>query len=142
MRKVLTALALLALAAPLAAQEVNDMAELMSSLGGGLTGAELKAAIDKAAVHPLGSKDNPVRADGPTGQRAYLKQLRCPDGKTPGFHRQGNVGPGIYGYIIDAYEVDCDKTETIVYMDMYHRHSETAAVPGFTIEGAPVQPAI
>ena len=138
MRSVLIALAALALAAPLGAQEVNDMAAMMNSMGGGgLKGNKLAKAIAKAAANPLGSNENPVRADGPTGQRAYLSKLRCADGTAPAFQRRGNVGPGIYGYIVDAYEVNCGAAETVVHMDMYHRHAETVAVPGFTMAVEP-----
>lgn len=124
----------MALSAPAAAQEVNDLAAMMAEMGGGgLKGKKLKAAIDKAATEPLGSDKNPVRADGPGGERAYLARLRCTDGSAPGFERRGNVGPGIYGYIVDLYQVRCGDSVSEVRMDMYHRHVETQPVAGFTI---------
>src|SRR5262249_7671707 len=48
---------------------------------------------DWAAIEaqPLGSKGNPVRTYQPPGEQAYLQRLRCPDGSTPAFERQGNV---------------------------------------------------
>lgn len=125
--------------------EVNDMAQMMKGLGGGgKTGGKLEKAIAKAAAHPLGSRDNPVRANLPDGQRAYLSRLRCADGQAPEFHRAGNIGPGIYGYIVDDYKVSCAGAATVsVIIDMYHVHVEQQPVPGFTIvaEGAPEMPA-
>jgi hypothetical protein len=125
----------LAISAPVAAQEVNDLAAMMAEMGGGgLRSEKLKAAIDKAATKPLGSDKNPVRADGPPGQRAYLSRLRCADGTAPAFDRSGNIGPGIYGYIVDLYKVRCGDTVSEVRIDMYHRHVEAQPVAGFTIE--------
>jgi hypothetical protein len=134
LRFVLSGSFMLALATPAAAQEVNDLAAMMAEMGGNaLTGKKLRAAIDKAAAEPLGSDKNPVRADGPPGQRAYLARLRCTDGTAPAYERRGNVGPGIYGYIVDLYAVRCGQTESEVRMDMYHRHVEDMPVAGFTI---------
>lgn len=116
------------------AQDANDMADMMKALGGGLSGEDLRAAIDKAAAFPLGSKDNPVRADGPEGQRAYLSRLRCADGKTPAYVRGGSVGMGVFGYIVDVYGVTCPGSQAEqIHMDMYHRHKEDSAPPGFTM---------
>lgn len=96
--------------------------------------AEIAAA---AAKHPLGSKENPVRAEQPEGQRTYLARLRCADGKPPQILQRYNIGPGIYASIVDAYPLDCGSAapgKTIVYMDMYHRgYVETRSVPGFTL---------
>jgi hypothetical protein len=121
--------------------QVNDMARMMASLGGGgKTGGKLEKAIAKAAAHPLGSRANPVRAKMPDGQRAYLTRLRCANGQAPEFHRAGNIGPGIYGYIVDDYRVSCAGAEAVsVIIDMYHVHVEQQPVPGFTIvaEGTP-----
>jgi hypothetical protein len=103
-------------------------------------GEELEALIEEAQQHPLGSENNPVRANMPRGQRAYLNRLRCADGKAPTYDRVGSMGVGIYGQIIDGYEVICEDSETaksMIIMDMYHpEHVEVAPVPGFTIEAA------
>ncbi|WP_416462546.1 hypothetical protein [Sphingomonas sp. VDB2] len=116
------------------AQDTNDMAAMMKALGGGLSGKALRTAIDKAATFPLGSQDNPVRANGPEGQRAYLSRLRCADGKAPAFARGGSVGMGVFGYIVDVYGVTCPGSQAEqVYIDMYHRHREDSAPPGFTM---------
>jgi len=124
-----------AAALPLAAQDATDM------FGNPIVGGkELAKLIEKAQAHPLGSKENPVRADMPGGQRAYLNRLRCADGKRPTYHRVGNFGIGVYDRIIDGYEVVCEGSTpdtSMVFMDMYHPgHKEAAAVPGFTIEPA------
>ncbi len=102
-----------------------------------ISGADLERRIAAAARHSLGSKENPVRAEMPLGQRAYLARLRCSDGRAPSFSRIGNFGIGIYGNIIDGYRVDCSSAApgaVEIFMDMYHRgHVEDRAVPGFSI---------
>ncbi len=91
----------------------------------------------KAQDTALGTLEEPVKADMPRGQRAYLERLRCSDGSAPSYQRTGNLGPGKDGHIIDNYEVDCGAAEpgkTNIIMDMYHRrHREKRAVHGFTI---------
>lgn len=106
-----------------------------------IQGKKLEKAVAKADQHPLGGKDNPVRASGPQGQRAYLERLRCADGKTPSYNRAGNVGLGVFGNIVDLYIVQCagsTPASTEILMDMYHSgYVETRAVPGFVIDSAP-----
>lgn len=116
--------------------------DFMELLGGpkAPSGKKLEKLIAKAQAHPLGSQENPVRADMPQGQRAYLARLRCADGKRPQFERVGSFGVGVYGRIIDGYDVLCDGStpeKSMIFMDMYHPdHREAAAVAGFTIEPA------
>ncbi|MEJ2123285.1 MAG: hypothetical protein P8Y67_03015 [Alphaproteobacteria bacterium] len=84
----------------------------------------------------LGSKKAPVRSEKPGGEHAYLRRLRCPDGKAPSYNRVGSMGHGGYGNIVDLYSVRCDSTgETHkIYMDMYHPgYVEKRPVPGFTL---------
>ena len=104
-----------------------------------MQGKELEAALARADAFPLGSENNPVRAAGPSGQRAYLSRLRCSDLTAPEFERRGSVGDSPYGNIMDVYSVTCtggEPAEAAVYMDMYHSgHSEHRAVPGFGIVG-------
>lgn len=102
-----------------------------------MSGAALQRAIAEADRHPLGSPQNPVRVQGPPGQRAYLARLRCSDGSAPSFYRRGNVGIGVFGNIVDDYAVTCGSAAPVsVQMDMYHRGNvENRAVPGFTITG-------
>lgn len=128
------------------ATEERPAINLADLLGGGrLKGAQLAAAIDKAANHPLGSKENPVRVSRPQGQQAYLRRLRCSDDRAPTFERVGNFGPGVFGSIIDGYKVTCAggaaPAESMIFMDMYHPdHDETAPPPGFTVKARARQP--
>lgn len=134
-------LIVLAVAMPAAAKQndVDKHLERMMSGGPMLDPPELAAAITKADAHPLGSANNPVRAARPEGQRAYLKELRCADGRAPAFERRGNVGPGVFMSIVDLYLVDCGAAapgRVEIRMDMYHPgHVEKRPVPGFTVGG-------
>lgn len=123
------------LAVPGAAQDAVDIFGFKAP-----GGKALEKLIADAQAHPLGSKENPVRADMPKGQRAYLARLRCADGKRPAFERAGSMGIGVFGRIIDGYDVRCEGSTpetTMIYMDMYHPgHREAAAVEGFTITPA------
>jgi hypothetical protein len=109
---------------------------MMAALGGGAPKRTMSDA--EIAKHPFGSAKNPVRVGGPGGERAYLARLRCEDGRYPEFDRDGSVGTGPYGFILDAYSVVCASGQkATVYMDMYHSTiKEDRAVPGFTIEPA------
>ncbi|GAA4025102.1 hypothetical protein GCM10022280_27470 [Sphingomonas swuensis] len=146
MRIELALIAAALLAGPAsAAQEqprTNEAAELSRQLGsGGLTGRKLAEAIAKAEAFPLGSKDNPVRANMPQGEQAYLRSLRCADGQAPEFMRSGSSGTGVYGYILDAYDVRCAGKDAVsVMIDMYHDHVERRPVPGFVVASAPPTP--
>jgi hypothetical protein len=114
----------------------NGARDMMRSLGSGLEGKELDAAIAKAEQYPLGSEKNPVRENQPEGQHRYLSRLRCTDGSRPAFDRAGNVGEGVYGYIVDLYKVTCKGEAPVdVYIDMYHDGPENRPIPGFTIGG-------
>ncbi len=130
----------------IAAQPTVDEDALARMLAGEsqVQGAELERRLAAAAAHPLGSRENPVRAAMPPGQRAYLQRLRCADGQAPSFSRLGNFGPGVYDNIIDGYELTCaggTPARTVVFMDMYHRsHVEDRPVPGFTI--VPARPTV
>jgi len=85
----------------------------------------------------LGSETNPVLADMPPGQRAYLGRLRCSDGQGPLFSRIGSMGIRHSSHVVDGYGVTCasgQPPQTTIYMDMYHPgHVEARPVPGFTI---------
>lgn len=119
------------------ASEDDDL--LLAVLAGrSRLGADENARIaQEASAYPLGNRENPIRAHMPEGQRAYLQRLRCNNGRAPSFHRTGNLGMGIYGNIIDNYEVVCPGSgggRHMLIMDMYHPdHIETAAPPGFNI---------
>ena len=90
---------------------------------------------DQKVSGALGTKTNPVRCEGPRGERQYLNRLRCPDEKAPKFSRIGSFGLGPYGNILDGYRVQCEgRDESTIFMDMYHQgYVEKEAVPGFTI---------
>lgn len=136
MRFKLVTIALALAAMPLTATHADDLSDIFG--GGVLKGEKLEKAIAEASKHPLGSEENPVRVNMPQGQRAYLSRLRCANGKKPEFERQGSVGAGPFGSIVDVYAVDCGKAapgNVAVYMDMYHSdHDEKNPVPGFTIK--------
>ena len=144
----------LALAAPLAAfmltgcvttvapQTATNTDVYLSRMMAGqsaMEGAELDKALEEASRYPLGSKQNPVRASRPEGQRAYLSRLRCADLSRPEYRRAGNVGLGPFGNIVDAYVVTCEGSEPAeqtIYMDMYHAgYEESEAVEGYGIAG-------
>lgn len=90
-----------------------------------------------AVNNNLGTQENPIKADMPQGQRAYLNRLRCKDNTTPSYYRIGNVGIGAFGHIVDLYQLNCansEPKESKLYMDMYFPgHVENNAPNGFTI---------
>ena len=110
--------------------------ELMMS--GRMKGRALDAALKEAAKHPLGSAENPVRADLSIGQHAYLNRLRCSDGQRPTYERPTTTGPGVYGSNVDTYDVICANGEprhSIIVMDgFFPGYVEKRAVEGYTIE--------
>jgi hypothetical protein len=121
------------------ASYVDERLRSMTSGQSWLRGSALDDAIARAAAHPLGSQENPVRAEGPPGQRAYLSRLRCSDGQAPAYERIGNIGDGPYQNFVDAYRVVCagaQPSQSTIHLDMYHPgHNEARPVPGFTIIG-------
>ena len=138
--KWMMALALVCGSVAASAQDTTTAAEarkMMRSIGGGgLEGDALARAIAEAEKFPLGSKENPVRVNMPAGEHAYLRKLRCSDRNAPKYFRQGSVGAGPYGYIMDHYSATCRGQAAVeIYMDMYHDGAETRPVPGFTIAG-------
>jgi hypothetical protein len=97
----------------------------------------------RANAEPFGSAKNPVRADGPQGQQAYIARLRCAGGEAPRVVNRQNIGIGIYGTIGDRYDVACNgQPNQIIVLDMYHDWVENRAVPGFTIEAAYPPPSV
>ena len=109
--------------------------DFLIQMSGRVSGEELASRVAAAGVHPLGSRDNPVRVLGPPGERAFLARLRCPAGDAPAFARMGSFGEGPYGAILDGYRLRCaDGTDATVYMDMYHPgHDERQAPAGFAL---------
>ncbi len=140
-RLILAVLSLgLAAGAAQAQSAEADLERILRSMAAagqlGSTEEEAAAIAAAAAVHPLGSRLNPVRATMPAGQRAYLQRLRCANRRAPSFTRLGSGSESIYGNVLDHYEVDCGRSRpgrVDVFIDMYHFHVEEAPVPGFTI---------
>lgn len=93
--------------------------------------------LEKIAQHPLGSKSNPIRSDGPQGQREYLSRLICTNNEpVSDFSRAGSVGESPWGFITDLYIVICDTDNGVieheVYMDLYHTgYKESGVANGF-----------
>jgi len=91
----------------------------------------------KLAKYPLGSEKNPIRVDGPSGQRSYLSRLVCDNNEPVStFERMGSAGASPFGSIMDIYEVICDTNQGVVkhsvYLDMYHgNYEETRPAAGF-----------
>ena len=138
--RVLTILALLAIAtaATASAQKPSgEPVDLLEAMGLTPDQERVRAAIEAAAVHPLGSRENPVRVGGPRGERAYIARLRCADGSRPRVGLRGSVGVGPFLTILDAYPLDCGAAspgQVTLFMDMYHsQHAEDRAPPEFTI---------
>lgn len=136
------ALAAMLLAAPAAAQpQPGDRTispeQMLRDLGLGPDQEDLRAAIEAAQAHPLGTAQNPVRVGGPDGERAYLARLRCADGSAPRVGQRGSAGIGAFGSIVDVYPLDCGSAAPgrfDIVMDMYHaEHREAGAPSGFTI---------
>ncbi|NCP19779.1 MAG: hypothetical protein GW855_11545 [Erythrobacter sp.] len=148
-QKLLSMCAGVALAAvwagPVAAQDDAEgkAAEMLMKMLSGesnIDGEELAAAQEEASAFPLGSAENPVRAEMPPGQRAYLSRLRCANLKRPTYQRAGSAGLSPYGNIVDVYVVTCADSEPAsreIYIDMYHPgYVETRAVDGYGIVSA------
>ena len=95
------------------------------------------------------SKEKSIEVCKPEGERNYLARLVCPDSSHPRFNRIGRFGfrqdfpagmseedqmkvmtdsmgfeklePGAVDYhTIDGYSIECGKTKTTLYLDMYH----------------------
>lgn len=98
----------------------------------------LSAAAEHAQVPSpgaLGSRENPIKARGPRGEREFLVRLRCADSTAPAFERLGSTEPAADDHILDSYVVQCpNKGPTLVLlMDMYHDYRETAVIPPFAV---------
>ena len=141
MRLISFALALFVLAIPANAQKPTEAEQrpesLLEQLGLAPDPERLRAAIEAAEAHPLGSRENPVRVGGPRGERAYIARLRCADGSSPRIGQRANAGVGVFGTIVDVYPLDCGSAapgRVSLTMDMYHSdHVEDRAPPGFSI---------
>jgi hypothetical protein len=101
--------------------------------------AEAERIAAAAAVHPLGSLENPVRVGGPQGARAYIARLRCADGSRPRIGPRSTGGVGAYGTLTERYPLDCGAAapgQVALAFDFYHEeHVETRAPAGFVLDG-------
>lgn len=92
----------------------------------------------KLAVGPLGCRSNPVRCDGPAGEREYLDRIRGKDGRKVLYQRVGSlVVPSPSGNIVDLYLIGFENVGPVarVFMDMYFAgYVEVRPIPGFQIE--------
>jgi hypothetical protein len=140
---VLQALAAAALlAAPAAAQKLGARTASPDRVLGEAASSDPLAEADQiaaaAAVHRLGTVENPVRVGGPEGARAYIARLRCANESRPviGSRSSGGVGP--YGTITERYVLDCGDFapgQESVYFDFYHEeHVERGAAGHFGID--------
>lgn len=119
-----------------ATSESNEDATLEAMLSGRAPKTLTAQQMQEMEKHPLGTKENPVRAEGVEGEYLYLARLRCPEGKPPVVDRMGSAGEmSPHGSIMDIYNVVCDAPPNhTVFVDMYHPgHVELAPVAGFTI---------
>lgn len=118
-------------------KQTSDKDENLASALSSIFGDQIQPDMKEVEKHPLGSAKNPVRVSMPVGQYDYLSRLVCENGESvSAFSRNGSVGQGPYGSIMDLYTVICDTNqgavEHSVYMDMYHPdNTETRPAAGF-----------
>lgn len=133
---LLTVTMLVFVPASVCAQTENDDDYFLGLLDGKPV-RDLDKKLAKAAQFSLGSPENPIRVYDPAGEVAYLRRLRCEDGRRPAFNRTGSAGLGPFDHIIDDYLVTCPGSkpaESHIFMDMYFpNYIETKAPEGFTI---------
>ena len=116
---------------PASKQEECGFKEMMEGI------SCIEPNLEEIAKHSLGSRGNPIRADGPKGQREYLSKLICLNGDPIwDFKRGGSVGMGPYGFMLDVYIVLCNTEKGVVehsvYMDLYHKnYKESGVAYGF-----------
>jgi hypothetical protein len=110
----------------------------LAQYGFGPPAEEVARLVERARDLPLGTGENPVRVDGPPGERAYIARLRCSNGVAPRVGQRHNDGVGAFGTIVDVYPLDCGDAAPgrfEIVMDMYHpTHHETRAPAGFTLQ--------
>ena len=128
--------------APVVAQAPTKGGEIVRLPYESDMGYELRKMGERQPGKPsgeLGGKDRPIRCAEPRGEQQYLARLRDASGKSVQFRRRGSMGVGVYGHILDLYEIRAsDGQRGEVYMDMYYtRLVDEKAIPGFTLAPAP-----
>lgn len=80
--------------------------------------------------HSLGSKENPIRCDGPQGERNYLSRLVTQKGRAIVTSRQGSTR-NTSSRIVDIYPIEDENGQiiTTLYFDMYHKGYKEKKVP-------------
>ena len=81
-------------------------------------------------IHPLGSLENPIKCDGPQGERHYLSKLVTLNGRAIITSRQGHT-LNSSEQIVDIYPIKNENGEiiTVLYFDMYHKGYKEKKVP-------------
>ena len=82
----------------------------------------------------LGSLENPIKCEGPSGERAYLDRLLGPDNQFLTYKRIGSRG-GRAGNVLDRYQIESlDRSfQQELYFDMYcNGYEEEEAPPLFS----------
>jgi hypothetical protein len=127
-----TSLVIIASTAPAVAQPASGPIEIQTAAEGRKT---ITPDWQKINAQPLGSKGNPVRADGPAGERAYMQRLRCANGTVIDEKRRvGAAGVGPYTTMVSVWEVECYGELHVVHIDGAHPgHVERRAARGFSI---------
>lgn len=136
--RILPALAATALlAAPAAAQKLGARTASPDQVLGEEAATDPMAEAEQiaaaAAVHRLGTLENPVRVGGPEGARAYIARLRCANESRPVISSRSTGGIGPYGTITERYIVDCGDFapgQETVYFDFYHEEHVERRPPG------------
>lgn len=130
------------LAAPAAAQKLGARTATPDQVLGQEAAldplAEAEQIAAAAAVHPLGSLENPVRVGGPDGARAYMGRLRCANASPPAIGARSRGGVGPYGTVTERYELSCGDLapgRATLHFDLYHaEHVERRAAGNFGID--------
>jgi hypothetical protein len=130
------------LAAPASAEKLGARTATPQQVLGEMAPADPLAEAEQiaaaAAVHPLGTPENPVRVGGPQGARAYIARLRCADGSRPQVGARVSGPVGAYGTLTERYPLDCGAAapgRVAVAFDFYHEeHVEAHPAAGFAID--------
>ena len=78
-----------------------------------LTSTDADYGYTEKSPIKVGAKD---KFGGPAAERAYLNTLRDEAGKPVKFERQGSVGAGPDGNVLDAYEVQTSTGRTLTLL--------------------------
>jgi len=125
MRNILLLAAMFSISLPAQAtkpprEESPASKEALNAFGSGNSDEEMAAAIAAANAHPLGTLDNPIRAEGPEGSYAYLARLRCADGSPIALGTKTTGAVDVFGSVTEVHPVSCGKgAPTNLFFDIY-----------------------